>query len=49
VADLLAAAGVHADADTVLSRSIDGFTASKPVQALTGGRDSLTFKRCFVG
>lgn len=40
VADLLAAAGVHADADMVLSTSIDGFTAGTPVQALTG-RDAL--------
>lgn len=41
VADLLAAAGVHADADMVLSTSIDGFTAGTPVQALTDGRDAL--------
>jgi DMSO/TMAO reductase YedYZ molybdopterin-dependent catalytic subunit len=41
VADLLAAAGVHADADMVLSTSIDGFTAGTPVEALTDGRDAL--------
>lgn len=41
VADLLAAAGVHADADMVLSTSIDGFIAGTPVQALTDGRDAL--------
>src|ERR1700757_2943760 len=41
VADLLAAAGVHADADMALSTSVDGFTAGTPVQALTDGRDSL--------
>ena len=41
VADLLAAAGVHKNADMVLSTSIDGFTAGTPVQALTDGRDAL--------
>lgn len=41
VADLLAAAGVHHDADMVLSTSIDGFTASTPVEALTDGRAAL--------
>jgi DMSO/TMAO reductase YedYZ molybdopterin-dependent catalytic subunit len=41
VADLLAAAGVHADADMVLSTSTDGFTAGTPVEALTDGRDAL--------
>jgi DMSO/TMAO reductase YedYZ molybdopterin-dependent catalytic subunit len=41
VRDLLAAAGVHADADMVLSTSIDGFTAGTPVEALTDGRDAL--------
>ncbi len=41
MADLLAAAGVHADADMVLSTSIDGFTAGTPVQALTDGRNAL--------
>jgi DMSO/TMAO reductase YedYZ molybdopterin-dependent catalytic subunit len=41
VADLLAVAGVHADADMMLSTSIDGFTAGTPVGALTDGRDAL--------
>lgn len=41
VADLLAAARVHGDADMMLSTSIDGFTAGTPVQALTDGRDAL--------
>jgi DMSO/TMAO reductase YedYZ molybdopterin-dependent catalytic subunit len=41
VVDLLAAARVHADADMVLSTSIDGFTAGTPMDALTDGRDSL--------
>ena len=41
VRDLLADAGIHADADMVLSTSIDGFTAGTPVEALTDGRDSL--------
>ncbi|HKP44789.1 molybdopterin-dependent oxidoreductase [Mycobacterium sp.] len=39
--DLLAEAGVHPDADMVLSMSIDGFTAGTPVDALTDGRDAL--------
>jgi DMSO/TMAO reductase YedYZ molybdopterin-dependent catalytic subunit len=41
VRDLLADAGVHADADMVLSKSSDGFTAGTPVEALTDGRDAL--------
>jgi DMSO/TMAO reductase YedYZ molybdopterin-dependent catalytic subunit len=41
VADLLAAAGVHADADMALSTSIDGFTAGTPVEALTDDRNAL--------
>ncbi len=41
LAELLAAAGVHADADMVLSTSIDGFTAGTPVEALVDGRDAL--------
>lgn len=41
VRDLLAAAGIHPEADMVLSTSIDGFTAGTPVGALTDGRDSL--------
>ncbi|MDT5281847.1 MAG: hypothetical protein QOJ20_3042, partial [Mycobacterium sp.] len=41
VRDLLAEAGVHSDADMVLSMSIDGFTAGTPVDALTDSRDAL--------
>ena len=41
VRDLLTPAGIHHDADMVLSMSIDGFTAGTPVEALTDGRDSL--------
>ncbi|MGE2692664.1 molybdopterin-dependent oxidoreductase [Mycolicibacterium pulveris] len=41
VRDLLAEAGVHGDADMVLSTSVDGFTAGTPVEALTGDRDAL--------
>ncbi len=41
VRDLLADAGVQADADMVLSKSSDGFTAGTPVEALTDGRDAL--------
>jgi DMSO/TMAO reductase YedYZ molybdopterin-dependent catalytic subunit len=39
--DLLAHAGIHRDADMVLSTSVDGFTAGTPVEALTDDRDSL--------
>ncbi|WP_366914448.1 molybdopterin-dependent oxidoreductase [Nocardia sp.] len=39
--ELLAEAGPHADADMVLSTSIDGFTAGSPLAALTDGRDAL--------
>ncbi|PKQ36080.1 MAG: oxidoreductase [Actinobacteria bacterium HGW-Actinobacteria-11] len=41
VRDLLARAGVDADADMVLSTSADGFTASTPIEALTDDRDAL--------
>ncbi|MHA7273812.1 molybdopterin-dependent oxidoreductase [Arthrobacter sp. TMT4-20] len=41
VRDLLAMAGVQEGADMVLSRSIDGFTASTPLEAMTDDRDSL--------
>jgi len=41
VRDLLAEAGIHKDADMVLSMSIDGFTAGTPVEALTDDRESL--------
>ncbi|HWT32864.1 MAG TPA: molybdopterin-dependent oxidoreductase, partial [Microbacterium sp.] len=38
VRDLLAQAGVHPDADMVLSTSVDGFTASTPLETLTDPR-----------
>jgi DMSO/TMAO reductase YedYZ molybdopterin-dependent catalytic subunit len=42
VRGLLARAGPHADADMVLSRSVDGFTASTPLDVLRDpGRDCL--------
>lgn len=42
VRDVLALAGPQGDADMVLSRSIDGFTASTPLEALTdSGRDAI--------
>ncbi|MHA7155440.1 molybdopterin-dependent oxidoreductase [Arthrobacter sp. TMN-50] len=41
VRELLAMAGVQDGADMVLSRSIDGFTASTPLAAMTDDRDSL--------
>ncbi|AXK46617.1 molybdopterin-dependent oxidoreductase [Brachybacterium saurashtrense] len=41
VRTLLERAGVQDGADMVLSRSIDGFTASTPLEALTDDRDSL--------
>jgi DMSO/TMAO reductase YedYZ molybdopterin-dependent catalytic subunit len=41
VRDLLAEAGMHPDADMVLSMSIDGFTAGTPVDALTDDRGAL--------
>ncbi|MCZ8380509.1 molybdopterin-dependent oxidoreductase [Mycobacterium sp. CPCC 205372] len=41
VRDLLADAGVHPDADMVLSTSVDGFTAGTPVEAFTDDRDAL--------
>lgn len=39
--DILARARPTAEADMVLSRSIDGFTASSPIEALTDERDAL--------
>ncbi|WP_038551042.1 molybdopterin-dependent oxidoreductase [Nocardia nova] len=39
--ELIAEAGPHPDADMVLSRSTDGFTAGSPLAALTDGRDAL--------
>lgn len=41
VRDLLAGAGIHPDADMVMSTSIDGFTAGTPVEALTDQRNAL--------
>lgn len=41
IRDLLRDSGIHADADMVLSTSIDGFTAGTPVEALTDERDAL--------
>jgi DMSO/TMAO reductase YedYZ molybdopterin-dependent catalytic subunit len=41
VRDLLQRAGIHRDADMVLSTSVDGFTAGTPLEALTDGRDAL--------
>lgn len=41
LADLLAEVGVRPEADMLLSRSIDGFTAGTPVSAVTDGRDAL--------
>jgi DMSO/TMAO reductase YedYZ molybdopterin-dependent catalytic subunit len=41
VRELLARARPDADADMVLSRSIDGFTASTPLEALTDARDAV--------
>jgi DMSO/TMAO reductase YedYZ molybdopterin-dependent catalytic subunit len=38
---LLKQAGPHPDADMVLSRSIDGWTAGTPLPVLTDGRDAL--------
>jgi DMSO/TMAO reductase YedYZ molybdopterin-dependent catalytic subunit len=41
LADLLAEAGPHPDADMVLSRSVDGFTAGSPLATVTDGRDAM--------
>jgi len=41
VRELLARAGPGADADMVLSRSIDGFSASTPLEALTDARNAI--------
>ncbi len=41
VADVLALAGPHPDADAVKSRSYDGWTSGTPMSALTDGRDAL--------
>ena len=42
IRDVLRLAGPHADADMVLSRSVDGYTASTPLSALTDdGLDAI--------
>ncbi|MBG6183764.1 DMSO/TMAO reductase YedYZ molybdopterin-dependent catalytic subunit [Arthrobacter sp. CAN_A214] len=41
IRNLLARAGVQPEADMVLSRSVDGFTAGTPLGALTDDRDAL--------
>jgi DMSO/TMAO reductase YedYZ molybdopterin-dependent catalytic subunit len=41
IRDLLQPAGIHRDADMVLSTSIDGFTAGTPLETLTDSRDAL--------
>ncbi|WP_405497097.1 molybdopterin-dependent oxidoreductase [Nocardia sp. NBC_00511] len=41
LAELLAEAGVQSGADMLLSRSVDGFTASTPLSAVLDGRDAL--------
>ncbi len=41
IADVLADAGVHPDADAVLSTSSDNWTAGTPLSALTDGRDAM--------
>ncbi|MFG6444971.1 molybdopterin-dependent oxidoreductase [Microbacterium sp. P07] len=41
IRELLARARPTADADMVLSRSIDGFTASSPIEALTDERNAI--------
>jgi DMSO/TMAO reductase YedYZ molybdopterin-dependent catalytic subunit len=41
LADLLARADPSSDADMLLSTSVDGFTASTPLDVVTDGRDAL--------
>ncbi|UOQ87965.1 molybdopterin-dependent oxidoreductase [Agromyces endophyticus] len=41
IRELLARAKPHADADMVLSRSSDGFTASTPIEVLQDDRDAI--------
>lgn len=41
VRDLLQRSGIAADADMVLSTSVDGFTVGTPIEALTDDRDAL--------
>ena len=39
--DLLAMAKPHADADMLLSTSVDGWTSGTPLEAITDGRDAM--------
>ncbi|UGT44949.1 molybdopterin-dependent oxidoreductase [Nocardia yamanashiensis] len=41
LAELLSEAGIQPDADMLLSRSADGFTAGTPLSAILDGRDAL--------
>lgn len=41
IKDLLDEAGVHTDADMLLSRSVDGFTVGTPIAVLRDGRDAI--------
>lgn len=41
LADVLDQAGVHADAEQLVSRSVDGWTCGTPVEAVMDGRDAL--------
>jgi hypothetical protein len=41
LADLLAEAGPHPDADAVLQTSVDGWTCGTPLSALTDGRNAM--------
>uniref|UniRef100_UPI001C22A999 molybdopterin-dependent oxidoreductase n=1 Tax=Nocardia alni TaxID=2815723 RepID=UPI001C22A999 len=41
LAELITEAGPHPDADMVLSRSVDGFTAGSPLATVTDGRDAM--------
>ncbi len=41
IAEILREAGVHAEADAVRSRSVDGLTIGTPLKALTDGRDAI--------
>ncbi len=38
---ILESVGVHPDADMLLSKSVDGWTAGTPLQVLTDGRDAI--------
>ncbi|MGW6693897.1 molybdopterin-dependent oxidoreductase [Rhodococcus sp. NPDC054953] len=41
IGDLLDEAGVHPDADMLLSTSVDGFTVGTPIAVLRDGRDAI--------